>query len=307
MPHSKTRESQNERIYFTPAQAAIMIIVLLLAMLLLVSTGCTRQAENENNAPNQPPISSKPQTQVESVKLYFADQDAAYLKPEVREITLEGKPLAEAVVEELIKGPEDKELNPTIPPQTKLLSLQVTDGVAYVNFSKEIQTKHWGGSTGEIMTVYSVVNTLADLGEDIEKVQFLVEGEKQETLVGHLDTIEPISPDWRLVSSGEISLSTVSPDEDKVREIQKNVEQNQQLWRLDPLQTAKEAGAKFGFDPRKDTFELISKEEQGGTDGKAVAKVLATHNGEEYIIQLIQPDKQGPEGIWVINSVTMNK
>jgi len=70
--------------------------------------------------------------------------------------------------------------------------------LAVVNFSKEIVTAHWGGSMGEIMTVYSVVNTLA-LFPDIEQVKFLVEGEEVETLTGHLDMSGPLEPDWGLV------------------------------------------------------------------------------------------------------------
>jgi spore germination protein GerM len=70
--------------------------------------------------------------------------------------------------------------------------------VAYVDFSKEIQTKHWGGSSGEAMTIFSVVNSLARL-PGVEKVQFLVEGKVQESLVGHADTTQPIAPNWNLV------------------------------------------------------------------------------------------------------------
>jgi spore germination protein GerM len=66
-----------------------------------------------------------------------------------------------------------------------------------VDFSRELLTSHWGGSMGEIMTVYSVVNTLASL-PGIEQVKFLVEGEEIETLTGHLDISEPVEPDWDL-------------------------------------------------------------------------------------------------------------
>ena len=303
MADQKLNNSQNERIYFTRPQAAALIAIIIAALLLLVTVGCTKQAETDGE-PNQPPISAKPQKETELVKLYFADEEAMYLKPEVREIPLDGKPLAEAVVEELIKGPETEELNATIPPEATLVSLQVIDDVAYVNFSKELQTKHWGGASGETMTVYSIVNTLADLGEDIEKVQILVEGEKPETLAGHMELTEPVIPDWQMVSTGDIRLGSVQLDLDKMREIQEDVDQGHQPWYLDPLQTAQQTGTRFGFDARQDEFVLADAEE---AEYSSTAKVVAVHNGEEYIIRLVQPIKTGPEGIWVINSVTVNK
>ncbi|MEW5899284.1 MAG: GerMN domain-containing protein [Bacillota bacterium] len=81
----------------------------------------------------------------------------------------------------------------------RLLTLTVQDGVAYVNFSKEFQSKHSGGTAGESMTLYSVVNSLARL-QEIKQVQFLLEGQKQESILGHADTSVPIAPNWNLVA-----------------------------------------------------------------------------------------------------------
>ena len=50
------------------------------------------------------------------------------------------------------------------------------------------------------MTVYSIVNTLAELPE-IEMVRFLIEGEEIETLAGHLDLSEPVYPDEGLIKN----------------------------------------------------------------------------------------------------------
>ena len=206
----KFQTQKNERVKFTRAQGAALVMIIFAALLLLVITGCAQKPNVENANPKQPPISSKPLEQQETVKLYFSDQDAMYLKPEVRQVTVQGELLADIVVNELIKGPKEKDLQPTIPAETKLLSLKIADNVAYVNLSKEIQAKHWGGSTGEIMTVYSIVNTLADLNIGIEKVQILVEGEKQQTLVGHLDTFEPLTPMWDITRTGQIRVGTVT-------------------------------------------------------------------------------------------------
>jgi len=85
-----------------------------------------------------------------------------------------------------------------IPRGTKLLSLSVKDGIAYVNFSEEFRKNHPGGSLGEILTVYSVVNSLTEFPE-IKKVQILIGGAFVETLAGHVDLTSPLEKDLSMV------------------------------------------------------------------------------------------------------------
>lgn len=133
-----------------------------------------------------------------AVTLYFTGENAMYLEPEVREVQKDGRPLEQIVVEELIKGPTKPGLFRTIPEGTKLLSIEVKDGIAYVNFSKEFKENHWGGSTGEAHTINSVVNSLTEL-PGIEKVQFLIEGKKEDTLAGHMIFDEPFSRNENII------------------------------------------------------------------------------------------------------------
>ncbi|MDQ7790112.1 MAG: GerMN domain-containing protein, partial [Clostridia bacterium] len=106
--------------------------------------------------------------------------------------------LEELVLRELVKGPAEADHGRAVPEEAKVISVNVVEGVAYVNFSKELRTKHWGGSTGETMTIYAIVNSLTEL-DGIEKVQFLLEGEKMDTLAGHYDTSKPMGPNQELV------------------------------------------------------------------------------------------------------------
>lgn len=112
-----------------------------------------------------------------------------YLVPEIRQV-VKDKPVEQIIVEQLIKGPEKAGLYPTIPKGTSLISIEVKDGTAYVNFSEEFKTNHWGGSAGEAMTIYSIVNSLTEL-PNIKQVMFLIEGREEETLAGHFAFNEP--------------------------------------------------------------------------------------------------------------------
>ena len=161
-------------------------------------TEATKPIENKDSETK--PV-SKPDSGTEQavtnlkLTLYFSDNDASYLVPEVREVEVRGKRTAEAVINELIKGPKSSKLSRTVPQESKLISVKAASGVVYVNFSKEFQTKHCGGSTGEIMTLYSITNSLAEL-PGVQKVQFLLEGKKVDAILGHTNTTNPLAPNW---------------------------------------------------------------------------------------------------------------
>lgn len=131
----------------------------------------------------------------ESVQLYFATKDGMNLVVEERAVRGDR---VTAAVEELIRGPRSEELSSTIPNGAALLSIKVEKGLCTVNFNENLVKNHWGGSTGELLTVYSIVNTLCQF-PGIERVQLLIEGQKVETLAGHLMLDESLKPDLELV------------------------------------------------------------------------------------------------------------
>lgn len=130
-----------------------------------------------------------------SVKLYFATKDGMALQAENWKIS--GDKLRGAV-EGLIAGPKDASHLPTIPKEVTLLSYKVQDDICTINFNQKMVTNHWGGSSGELLTVYSIVDTLTQF-PGIKRVQILIEGRKVDTLTGHLMLSESIRPDLTLI------------------------------------------------------------------------------------------------------------
>jgi len=126
----------------------------------------------------------------EKIEIYFAAADASQLKVEKREIDEEND-LYFQVFEELKAGPKSDELSATIPAGSQLLDYSLEDKVLKLNFNRELKDNHWGGSTGELMTVYSIVNSYTTFSE-VEKVKILLEGKEVESLVGHLDLSQPL-------------------------------------------------------------------------------------------------------------------
>lgn len=136
---------------------------------------------------------------LQTIKLYFSDKNAEKLVLEERMI--EANPnvtLEKNIIEQLILGPENSDLLPTVPSETIIKEIETKDGICYVDLSNEFRTKHGGGSTGETFTIYSIVNSLTEL-PNIKKVQFLIEGEKQQEFKGHYDFSSPFERDESLI------------------------------------------------------------------------------------------------------------
>ncbi len=121
------------------------------------------------------------------VKLYFSKytDNETYLEPETRQI-IQDKNFYKSIVQELIKGPQNKDLYPTLPSNTVVNSVKIENDLAIVDFSKEIITNTKDiphSSTTEILALFSIVNTLTEFKE-IKKVRITIEGKKSGQIEG---------------------------------------------------------------------------------------------------------------------------
>jgi spore germination protein GerM len=137
-----------------------------------------------------------------NVRLYFEAPDRDGLLPEEREIAFSSD-LAQqlrTVVEELAKG-STTGLLPTLPAGTRVLEVFVqARGVAYVDLSPEASSGLPGGSRAELLTVYSVVNTIATNFPAVSRVRIVVDNRPVASLGGHVDVSRPLPPDMTLVA-----------------------------------------------------------------------------------------------------------
>jgi len=184
----------------------IIILMTLALVFAILAAGCNIGVKQPVDAPNQGKDQSNSERQNDvpgpgEVVLYFSDTQAMFLVPEKRAIiwSANQEELVRKMLEELIKGPTRKDLAPTMPPGVKINSVALQNGLATVDFSKELQTNHWGGSAGEMMTIYSIVNTLTELPE-LTQVQILIDKEKVDTIAGHLDVSQPLIRDNTIIA-----------------------------------------------------------------------------------------------------------
>lgn len=120
-----------------------------------------------------------------SLVVYFSTADAGALVGE-RYWIAPAQNTPEHALALLLRGPVSPALVAPLPEGVRLLDVQVRDGVAWANFSGELVEAHSGGTAGEAVTVYAIVNTLTE-GWGVRRVRILVDGRPVESLAGHID------------------------------------------------------------------------------------------------------------------------
>ena len=133
--------------------------------------------------------------------IYFADKDNAFLMAESQTLSIPANTTAfgKVILETLIKGPREG-LMRTIPEGTTLRAFFLADdGTAYVDMSEVVSENHPGGCKSELLTIYSIVNSLILNISEIETVQILIGGREAMTLSGHIDLRYPFRAEMLLI------------------------------------------------------------------------------------------------------------
>jgi len=137
--------------------------------------------------------------------LFYGSSDGHTLVAVRREV-----PLAEGVVpqgREILTAqlqPAPEGYVSVIPEGTALRAFYITErGDAFVDVSGDMSSRHAGGSTTELLTVYAIVNAVTSNLPTIRRVQILIDGREADTLAGHVDLRRPLAPDPALVREAQ--------------------------------------------------------------------------------------------------------
>ncbi len=159
----------------------ILIYLLLIVVLVISVNRIMLNKDNNINEELKVEIAPIPEKTVELITLYFPDGGKQYLTRENRVIEHTVEQRERIILEELIKGPIDKEKIAVIPTTTKLYSVVTKNGTAYINLSNEFKSDMQFGGNNEILAIYSIVNSLAEL-KTIKSAQISVDEEKEGVL-----------------------------------------------------------------------------------------------------------------------------
>jgi hypothetical protein len=176
---------------------ALMFFLLVILIVLFFQSGTEKRKKSLPPPPAVLPESEElEQPILKSVKLFFLSEEDSLFHGEDREIFPDPSLVFEMkqTIEELLKGSTNGLVSP-FPPETKLREIFFSeDGIAYVDFSREIQDGHISGVSAEVETVYSVVNSLTYNYSEVKRVFILVDGNGKDTLKGHVDISRPLLP-----------------------------------------------------------------------------------------------------------------
>lgn len=168
----------------------------LLVFLILLGVALFWRGQN-SPSPVVPPAVVVSPAEPREVVLYFVDVTGLQLAAEEGKIAGcndERQCIAQTLAA-LAQG--SAELLAVIPERTRVLGVEVEQDLATINFSRELSDYHPGGSVSELLSVYSLANTLRVNFPYLRYFQFLIDGEKRPTLRGHIDISRPIEADFR--------------------------------------------------------------------------------------------------------------
>lgn len=167
-----------------------------MAIALVVIAGCKRPL------PLSPNLKVANKVATREVTLYYESPELL-LAPEKRNVDLPENPAyaMSSVVKELLKGSANAAVPRLFPADTVVRGAYLLpDGTAFVDVGGPTLTQGWGaGSHGELMAVYSVVQTVTANFPEAKRVRLLVNGEPAETLAGHISLSRALVPDVSLV------------------------------------------------------------------------------------------------------------
>jgi spore germination protein GerM len=175
--------------------------VLIAAAVLLYKSRFAGNSAVHHPVPDRSAAKSDLAQTKKTVYLYFSDEKNAHLVAEDRTLIVIEDPveIGYKIIHALIQGPGGNQTR-TIPAGTVLNAFYITpDGTAFVDVSDAIRDNHPGGSQTELLTVYSIVNSVVLNIPQVERVKILIEGREAQTLSGHIDVTHPLSADMMLV------------------------------------------------------------------------------------------------------------
>jgi len=165
---------------------------------ILVGYGISWYFQQGQQLPEKVPIVVADEVATREVQLYFTAPAGDFLVAEDYEIPVceEDSRCIRSLLTGLIKGSQQGNLS-VLPKETKVLTVEVVNDLVRVDFSRQLIDFHPGGSLSELLSAYSLINTINENFPYIRQLQIVVEGEIEQTLKGHVRIDQPVYPDFK--------------------------------------------------------------------------------------------------------------
>ncbi len=186
----------------TGRRAALAAAARVLLVGTVLVTGCSQPAEDrEASAAGDQTPTVEPNGDEARLTLYFPG-GGGWLVAEERLVPVVDRGVdLEAIAAEVLAGPTTEGLYAPFPDETRVGSVFVSsDGVAYVDLVSNRARPPSSGSRQEMLSVYSLVNSVLTNLPDLTGVVLLWNGQQRATFAGHLDTGRPLRENRTLIA-----------------------------------------------------------------------------------------------------------
>ena len=140
--------------------------------------------------------------QYASLSLYFPDKTGEKLVREMRNVHYSSNTTLEKVVmEQLFKGPLNKDLQPIVSEDVKTLSISVDGTTCILNLNEAFLTDSVSQSVEPEITILAIVNTLCDVLE-VDHVQFEIDGDSNVMYRDELSFAGPFHRNSDMIAPG---------------------------------------------------------------------------------------------------------
>ena len=175
------------------------VLVIMLCAVLVLSvfgfTGCSKYSDSKGDSGDV----SEQEYKTYRVTLFFANEeyiavgDESLEKFMVYESEMESRP-GDAYLDalELLRTSPEEGYSTVITENIKFNQVYLEGDTVFVDFDSNGLN---GGSLEETFLISQIINTLINSFDEVKQVQFLVDGEAPETLMGHVDTSVPFTED----------------------------------------------------------------------------------------------------------------
>ena len=159
----------------------------------LLGYGVSWYLQQGQNPTEEVRIAITKEVPMREVQLYFTAPEGTFLVPEPQDIPMcdVDRDCINSLLVSLINGSQQGNF-PVLPKETKILGIEVENDLVRVDFSRQLVDFHPGGSLTELLSIYSIANSLSESFPYIRQIQILVSGEVRQTLKGHVRIDQPI-------------------------------------------------------------------------------------------------------------------
>jgi hypothetical protein len=184
---------------------ALIAAILVLGGAAILYIGRARGGEgSEPPVPTTLAVETVEKAELPSQTLYFPDE-LGTLTPVERPLAMAASPeqRARVLLEAVLAGPVEPGLAPPLPAGTTLGAIYLSPGaVLYVDLvSGEHSRPPAQGSLEEMLSVYSLVDTVLLNVPEIEAMVLLWNGRQPQAFAGHVDTSLPLRADRDLIAA----------------------------------------------------------------------------------------------------------